>query len=310
MPPVVFLVIGLVFILAILPIINLILLAECKSKLTELSFRLREMEVALKDIINSKQQPASPPKPEIRIQTSGSSETKTVPGFLLSNQDESIAPQKTPEIRPEVKLEARPEAKPVPIRTAAPEQTASPAVPEPSSSREKEQRTIPRPPNPVPPNPVLPDRRPDAMPDRKPEPHDRKPVMPDRKSPCRRGRQQYRGAGEIPRVAEDRRHHPAGRPETEARAPRFRFLTRRNPLPGKEGGNHGPEDFQRLRAAQQHHRRLLRHLFLTAVPALRQIRETCFFRDRPQAGDGHLPHADLRPGHQRPGIVEVGDLDA
>ena len=154
------LVLLLIVVVGFLPVVNLILLIGCRSKLTELSFRLREMELALKNLVGAKQ-PDSPPKPEIRIQTPGSTETKAVPGFLLSNQPAGNPPQKTPEIKPEVKPEAPaavvPEVKPMPVRTEPPKQTASPIRPEPPRAEAA------NPPAPQPsPKPVQPERRPDA----------------------------------------------------------------------------------------------------------------------------------------------------
>ena len=181
MPGEFILILLLIVVIGILPVVNLIILLSCNSKISDLSFRIRQMEKALKDGASAK---PPEPGPEIKIKTPGSKEPKTVPGFLLSNPEEPVSPQKPPEIRPEVKPEikseikpeVKPEVRPVPIRTVAPEQTASPVVPEPSRP-EKEQRPAPQPqPNPVQPNPVQSDRKP-MMPDRKPD------VAPDRKSP-------------------------------------------------------------------------------------------------------------------------------
>ncbi|MBP5584946.1 MAG: DUF2339 domain-containing protein [Lentisphaeria bacterium] len=181
MPGEFILILLLIVVIGILPVVNLIILLSCNSKISDLSFRIRQMEKALKDGASAK---PPEPGPEIKIKTPGSKEPKTVPGFLLSNPEEPVSPQKPPEIRPEVKPEikseikpeVKPEVRPVPFRTVAPEQTASPVVPEPSRP-EKEQRPAPQPqPNPVQPNPVQSDRKP-MMPDRKPD------VAPDRKSP-------------------------------------------------------------------------------------------------------------------------------
>ncbi len=164
----VLLIIGLIIVIGILPIINLIILIGCSSKLTELSFRLREIEIALKNIVGAKQ-PAPPsrpeshpirspagqpvpapqpvskpapqaqPQPEVRIQTPGTAESKPVPGFLLSNQAAANAPQKQPETKPEVKSEppaavkpeVKPEVKPMPVHAEPPAQAASPVKQEP-----------------------------------------------------------------------------------------------------------------------------------------------------------------------------------
>ena len=146
----------LIFMIGILPIINLVLLSSCKSKLEDLLFRIRELEKAVKD-----GQPASPSKQEVKIQVPGTAETKAVPGFLLSNQPAANPPQKTPESRPEVKPEAPaavvPEVKPMPVRTEPPKQSASPIRPEPPRAEAA------NPPAPQPsPKPVQPERRPDA----------------------------------------------------------------------------------------------------------------------------------------------------
>ena len=108
----------LIFIVGILPVINLILLSSCKSNIEALLLRVRELEKAVE-----KGQPASPSKPGIRIQVPGTVETKTVPDFLLSNQPAAVSPKKQPEKRTEVKSE--------PVRTEAPKQTTSAAKPEP-----------------------------------------------------------------------------------------------------------------------------------------------------------------------------------
>ncbi len=124
----------LIFIVGILPVINLILLSSCKSNIEALLLRVRELEKAVE-----KGQPASPSKPGVKIQVPGTAETKTVPEFLLSNPPASNPPQKPAEIKPEVKPEAQsavrpevePEVKPIPLRTEPPKQTTSAAKPEP-----------------------------------------------------------------------------------------------------------------------------------------------------------------------------------
>ena len=107
----------LIFIIGILPIINLVLLSSCKSRLEDIMFRIKDLENAVKN-----GQPASP-KPGVKIQVPGTAESKTVPEFLLSNQPASNPPQKPAEIKPEVKPEApavkpeiKPEIKPMPVQ--------------------------------------------------------------------------------------------------------------------------------------------------------------------------------------------------
>ena len=90
----------LIFIIGILPIINLVLLSSCKSRIEDLMLRIRALEKAVE-----KGQPASPSKPGVKIQVPGTAETKTVPGFLLSNQPAANPPQKPAGIKPEVKPE-------------------------------------------------------------------------------------------------------------------------------------------------------------------------------------------------------------
>ena len=121
----------LIFIVGILPIVNLVLLSSCKSKLEDLMRRIMELEKAAKT-----GQAAFPPKqPEVRIQVPGATESKPVPGFLLSNQPAANPPQKPAEIKPEVKPEApapsvvKPEVKPMPVQTPA--QVVSPVKPGP-----------------------------------------------------------------------------------------------------------------------------------------------------------------------------------
>ena len=121
----------LIFIVGILPIVNLVLLSSCKSKLEDLMRRIMELEKAAKT-----GQAGPPPKqPEVRIQVPGTTESKPVPGFLLSNQTAANPPQKQAEIKPEVKPEApapsvvKPEVKPMPVQTPA--QVVSPVKPEP-----------------------------------------------------------------------------------------------------------------------------------------------------------------------------------
>ncbi len=122
----------LIFIIGILPIINLVLLSSCKSRIEDLMLRIRELEKAVE-----KGQPASPSKPGVKIQVPGTAETKTVPGFLLSNQPAANPPQKPAEIKPEVKPETpapsvvKPEVKPMPVHVEPPAQAPSPIKPEP-----------------------------------------------------------------------------------------------------------------------------------------------------------------------------------
>ena len=143
MPGEIFLAIILVFIVGILPIVNLIVLVICKSKIEDLSFRIRELEKTVKAGSSAKQ-PVSSPNPGVRIQVPGSTESKTVPGFLLSNQHAANPSQKQPEVKPEVKPaapmpsaskpevkpEVRPEVKPMSAHTAPPAQVSSPVKPE------------------------------------------------------------------------------------------------------------------------------------------------------------------------------------
>ncbi len=123
----------LIFIVGILPIVNLVLLSSCKSKLEDLMRRIMELEKAAKT-----GQAAPPPKqPEVKIQVPGTTESKPVPGFLLSNQTAANPPQKQAEIKPEVKPEApalsvvKPEVKPMPVHVEPPAQAPSPIKPEP-----------------------------------------------------------------------------------------------------------------------------------------------------------------------------------
>ena len=121
MPVLIFLgVLLLIFMIGILPVVNLVLLSSCKSKMEDLLFRIKELEKAVKD-----GQPVSLPKQDVKIQVPGTAESKPVPGFLLSNQPASNPPQKPAEIKPEVK----PEVKPMPV--PPPTQAASPIKPEP-----------------------------------------------------------------------------------------------------------------------------------------------------------------------------------
>ena len=150
-----------IFVVGILPIINLMLLIGCQSMLRDLSLRLRLVEKAMQDEMSAKR-PASPPQPEIRIQTPGTTETKTIPGFLLSNQPAAVSPQKPPEIKPEVKSGApsavKPEARPLPVHAEPPAQAASPVKPEPVRAETTAKQPALQPP----PKPVPPERRPDA----------------------------------------------------------------------------------------------------------------------------------------------------
>ena len=120
---------AIIFIGALL-LINLVLLFSCKSRLEDLIFRMKELEKAVKN-----GQPASPPKQDVKIQVPGTAESKTVPGFLLSNQADANPPQKSTEIKPEVKSgptsAVKPEVKPMPVHTEPPAQAASPVKPEP-----------------------------------------------------------------------------------------------------------------------------------------------------------------------------------
>ena len=122
----------LIFMIGILPVVNLVLLSSCKSRIEDLLLRIRELEKAVE-----KGQPASPSKPGVKIQVPGTAETKTVPGFLLSNQPAANPPQKPAEIKPEVKPETpapsvvKPEVKPMPVHVEPPAQAPSPIKPEP-----------------------------------------------------------------------------------------------------------------------------------------------------------------------------------
>lgn len=156
----------LIFIIGILPIINLVLLSSCKSNIEALLLRVRELEKAVE-----KGQPASPSKPGVKIQVPGTAETKTVPGFLLSNQPAAVSPQKPAEIKPEVKPEAQsavrpevePEVKSEPVRTEAPKQTTSAAKPEPIRTE--------------PPKPVQPEIKPVAAAEKTSETFDVKSLL-------------------------------------------------------------------------------------------------------------------------------------
>ncbi len=129
----------LIFIVGILPIVNLVLLSSCKSRIEDLLSRIKDLEKAAKT-----GQAAPPPKqPEVRIQVPGATESKPVPGFLLSNQPAANPPQKQPENQPEVKPEApapsvvKPEVKPMPVQTPA--QVVSPVKPEPPHTESSKQ---------------------------------------------------------------------------------------------------------------------------------------------------------------------------
>ena len=212
---IIFLIFLLIVVIGILPIINLFLLIGCNSKLRELAFRLKEVEKGIKTGVPVNQSafpprpeshpvsvrqpapapaPASQPQPEVRIQTPGTTEAKTVPGFLLSNQAAANPPQKQPEIKPDVKSEApaasavkpdvkpeaphaiKPEVKPMPVHTEPPAQAASPVKPEPPRAETTAKQTAP-----LPPNPVQPERRPDASSAEKP--FDVKPLQDVAKEP-------------------------------------------------------------------------------------------------------------------------------
>ena len=130
----IFLVIPLILFAGIAPVICLILLVKCNSKLKDVLSRLKRMEDRLNEAASGfrthepgsqrsdsrAQQPAAlVDRPEVRIPTADGKGSKTVPGFLLSNQTAANAPQKPPEIKPEVKSEApsaalNPEVKPAP----------------------------------------------------------------------------------------------------------------------------------------------------------------------------------------------------
>ncbi|MBR4718605.1 MAG: DUF2339 domain-containing protein [Lentisphaeria bacterium] len=137
--------------------ISLIILMGCSSMLKDLSFRIRRLEKHL-NVDGLAKQPASPPKqPEVRIQVPGTTESKPVPGFLLSNQPAANPPQNQPENRPEVKSAAvvtpenkpevkpeapapsvvKPEVKPMPVQTPA--QVVSPVKPEPPHTESPKQ---------------------------------------------------------------------------------------------------------------------------------------------------------------------------
>ncbi len=155
MPNEILLILILIFVVGFLPIINLIILIGCSSKLKDLSFRLKEIEKAMKAGARPGQS-APPPKQEVKIQVPGSTESKTVPGFLLSNQPAANPPQKQVEIKPEVKSAAvvtpeirtgtppaaKPEATPMQVRTEPPAQTASPVKPEPPKPVQPEPRPV------------------------------------------------------------------------------------------------------------------------------------------------------------------------
>ena len=126
MPVLIFLgVLLLIFIIGILPIINLVLLSSCKSRLEDIMLRIRDLEKAVKT-----GQAVSPSKQDVRIPVPGTAESKTCPEFLLSNQPAANPPQKPaeikPEVKPEVKLEppapsvAKPEVKPMPVHAEPP----------------------------------------------------------------------------------------------------------------------------------------------------------------------------------------------
>ena len=117
----------LIFIIGILPIINLVLLSSCKSRIEDLMLRIRELEKAVE-----KGQPASPSKPDVKIHVPGTAESKPVPGFLLSNQPAANPPQKPAEIKPEVK--------PMPVQSPA--QAASPIKPEPPKQVQPEIKPV------------------------------------------------------------------------------------------------------------------------------------------------------------------------
>lgn len=129
--------------------ISLIILMGCSSMLKDLSFRIRRLEKHL-NVDGLAKQPAPPPKqPDVRIHVPGATETKTVPGFLLSNQTASNPPQNQPEIKPEVKPEAaavkpevKPEVKPMPVHTEPPAQAASPVKPEPPKPAKPEIKPV------------------------------------------------------------------------------------------------------------------------------------------------------------------------
>ena len=150
--------ISLIVIVGFFPVVNLIILLGCSSKLKDLSYRLTQLEKVMR---NGPLSDRSPMQPEIRIQSPGTAEPKKVPGYLLANQPASGASQKTPGIRPEaasvapsavkpeaasvapsaVKPEAasvapsavKPEAKPMPVHTEPPAQVSSPVRPEAAS---------------------------------------------------------------------------------------------------------------------------------------------------------------------------------
>ncbi len=103
----------LIFMIGILPVVNLVLLSSCKSKMEDLLFRIKELEKAVKG-----EQSVSPSKPDVKIHVPGTAESKPVPGFLLSNQPAANPPQKPAEIKPEVKS--------LPVHAEPPVQAASP----------------------------------------------------------------------------------------------------------------------------------------------------------------------------------------
>ena len=168
-------------------LISLIILMGCSSMLKDLSFRIRRLEKHL-NIDGLAKQPAPPPKqPEVRIQVPGATESKPVPGFLLSNQPAANPPQNKPENQPEVKSAAvvtpevksetppaaKPEVKPMPVHTEPPVQASSSAGPEPLRA-EPPKPSIPATPAP---KPVKPEPGPSGASARETAPFDVKSIL-------------------------------------------------------------------------------------------------------------------------------------
>ena len=76
----------LIFVIGILPVINLILLSSCKSNIEALLLRVRELEKAVE-----KGQPASPQKQDVRIHVPGTAESKVVPDFLTNDARKNLS---------------------------------------------------------------------------------------------------------------------------------------------------------------------------------------------------------------------------
>ena len=155
MPPdivvlLIFLVIPLILFVGIVPFIDLILLVKSNSRLKELLSRMNRLEDRLNKSesgLRTQHSAVPPARPEVRMPSADGKGSKTVPGFLVSNQAAATAPQTPPGIKPEVKSEVppavkpevksevppavKPEVKPMPVHAEPPTQTASAAKPEP-----------------------------------------------------------------------------------------------------------------------------------------------------------------------------------